>query len=138
MKNKLKQCQLCGDYFSPSGNHQKRCKVCQEHYRRIYQHNYNINHRDQRSQYMKQYYSDEDNHEKHLARVAANNSIYTGKKSKDNKCAVKGCKCTDNLQKHHILYGDAIENLATVTLCRKHHRAYHAAKRKQQKIKKRV
>lgn len=129
MEKKEKQCQLCGDMYIPTGHNQKRCSECQKKYYRIYQHNYAINHREYRSNYMKQYYSDSDNYEKHKIRTNCNNKAKSGQIAKASRCCASGCKCTDNLELHHVNYGDGIEAMATITLCRKHHRQLHKSLR---------
>lgn len=137
MKYKAKTCQFCGDSFSPTGGRQKRCKNCREKYQRLYIKNWQKAHRQHLADYKREYLLDEQNHFKHLARLTANNYRYSGKLAKAKKCAVKGCKCTEDLQFHHVEYQGEWGAICCVTLCRKHHfEAHQKQKQKQKKAKK--
>lgn len=69
----------------------------------------------------KRYLSNEENHKKHLIRMATDRLQYKGKLVKHN-CSI--CGTDKNIEKHHICYSDQYVS-TIVWLCKKHHEQLH-------------
>lgn len=133
---KTKICKICGKQFTTTTKSIYCSDECRaqgvKQQKSEYHAKWIRQNRDHNSEYMRQYYQNDQHHSKHLARCKANNQVYSGKKPKATKCQHPRCKETANLEQHHICY-DGLGALATVTLCTKHHKELHAAERKAKK-----
>lgn len=133
---KTKKCKVCGTEFTTSNKSIYCCQQCRaagvkeqklEYHKKWIRQNKQHN-----SEYMREYYSDDEHYKKHLARCKANNLQRSGKSGKACKCQYQNCRCTQNLQQHHLSY-DGWGAMATVTLCIHHHRALHAQENRDKK-----
>lgn len=134
MRNfKEKTCIVCGKTYKPNSGRAKVCQECREafNYNRI--NNWKQNNKQHLAKYFRDYLKDEEHHQKHLQRLKTNSRIKSGKLQRAEKCAVKGCKCTENLQMHHICYQGDFAQSAVVTLCKKHHAQHHKELRQRER-----
>ena len=132
----IKNCKNCGKQFTTNNKSIYCSDQCRaqgvKQQKSEYHHRWIRENRQHNSQYMRQYYEVDQHHSKHLARCKANNLAKSGKSSKASKCQYPNCRCTDNLEQHHLSY-DGWGAVGTVTLCQKHHRALHAAENREKK-----
>lgn len=107
----IKICAECGDSFYYTHKNQKYCCMyCAEQAEK-----------QNRSERSKRYLSNEENHKKHLIRMATDRLQYKGELVKHN-CSI--CGTDKNIQKHHICYSD--QYISTIVwLCKKHHEQLH-------------
>lgn len=131
----IKNCKNCGKEFQTKTKSYYCCQECRavknKEYHRQHHRKWQKENADHYNEYMRQYYLDDENYQKHCARCRAGYQARE-KNAKASKCQHPRCNQTDNLQLHHISY-DGLGAMATITLCQHHHKQLHAQENRQKK-----
>lgn len=106
------ECVECGQIFYQTHKNQKYCCLhCAE-----------LHEKEDNKNRAKKYLQNEENHKKHLIRLATNRLIRKNVVEKQKKCCQ--CGADDKLQFHHIIYADSYITVG-LWLCKNCHEQLH-------------